>query len=105
MPRSKGSKKKPEGDEAAPTEQAESSRADAEAMRRAKTKLTEEEYEFIAKDIMSKPPNSGYLKYHLPLRFAARCEEVRWVWTDENTGRLAYKELIGGGRNSDLEYD
>lgn len=67
-------------------------------------RLADEEYEFIAADIMAKPPMSGYLKYHLPLKFAARAEEVRWVWAD-SSGRLVYKELIGGGRNSDLEYD
>ena len=47
----------------------------------------------------------GYLKYHLPLRYAARTEEVRWVWPDPVSGELVYKELIGGGKNSDLEYD
>lgn len=73
--------------------------------KRSRGALTEEEYEFIARDIMSKPPLSGYLKYHLPLRYAARTEEVRWVWKDPKTGRNVYKELIGGGRNSDLEYD
>lgn len=73
--------------------------------KRSRGSLTEEEYEFIARDIMAKPPMSGYLKYHLPLRYAARAEEVRWVWTDTDTGRLTYKELIGGGKNSDLEYD
>ena len=67
-------------------------------------KLTEEEYIMVAKDIMSKPPFSGYLKYHLPLKYAARCEEVRWTWCD-GSGKQVYKELIGGGRNSDLEYD
>lgn len=73
--------------------------------KRSRARLTEEEYEFIARDIMSKPPLSGYLKYHLPLKYAARTEEVRWVWNDPNTGRLTHKELIGGGKNSDLEYD
>lgn len=73
--------------------------------KRSRGRLTEEEYEFIARDIMSKPPCSGYLKYHLPLRYAARTEEVRWVWNCPDTGKLVYKELIGGGRNSDLEYD
>ena len=67
-------------------------------------RLNEEEYEFIARDIMSKPPFAGYLKYHLPVRYAARCEEVRWEWIDSN-GRLCRQELIGGGKNSDLEYD
>lgn len=71
-----------------------------EAMR-----LTEEEYIMVAKDIMSKPPFSGYLKYHLPLRYAARCEEVRWQWQDQGSKKMVYKDLIGGGRNSDLEYD
>lgn len=66
--------------------------------------LTEEEYDFIARDIMAKPPFAGYLKYHLPVRYAARCEEVRWEWYDSN-GRLCRQELIGGGKNSDLEYD
>jgi hypothetical protein len=69
------------------------------------TRLTEEEYIMVAKDIMSKPPFSGYLKYHLPLKYAARCEEVRWTWQDQNSGKPVYKDLIGGGRNSDLEYD
>jgi len=73
--------------------------------KRNRGRLTDEEYEFIAQDIMSKPPMSGYLKFHLPLRYAARTEEVRWVWTCPQTGRLVYKELIGGGKNSDLEYD
>jgi len=68
-------------------------------------KLTEDEYVMVAKDIMGKPPFSGYLKYHLPLKYAARCEEVRWTWQDEVTGKTVYKELIGGGRNSDLEYN
>jgi len=68
-------------------------------------RLTEEEYIMVAKDIMSKPPFSGYLKYHLPLRYAARCEEVRWQWQDQGTKKMVYKDLIGGGRNSDLEYD
>lgn len=68
-------------------------------------RLTEEEYVMVAKDIMSKPPFSGYLKYHLPLRYAARCEEVRWQWMDQQSGKMVYKDLIGGGRNSDLEYD
>jgi len=68
-------------------------------------RLSEEEYVMVAKDIMGKPPFSGYLKYHLPLRYAARCEEVRWQWEDQQTGKLFFKELIGGGRNSDLEYD
>lgn len=72
---------------------------------RSELRLTEEEYVMVAKDIMGKPPFSGYLKYHLPLRYAARCEEVRWQWKDQQTGKLYYKELIGGGRNSDLEYD
>ena len=45
--------------------------------KRSRGALTEEEYEFIARDIMSKPPLSGYLKYHLPLRYAARTEEVK----------------------------
>ena len=67
--------------------------------------LSPEEYEFIAQDIMSKPPMSGYLKFHLPLKYAARTEEVRWVWTDPVTKQFVYKELIGGGKNSDLEYD
>jgi len=68
-------------------------------------KLTDDEYVMVAKDIMAKPPFSGYLKYHLPLRYAARCEEVRWTWNDQQTGKTVFKELIGGGRNSDLEYD
>lgn len=67
-------------------------------------RLNEDEYEFIARDIMSKPPFAGYLKYHLPVRYAARCEEVRWEWVD-SAGRLCRQELIGGGKNSDLEYD
>lgn len=71
---------------------------------RADLRLTEEEYIMVAKDIMGKPPFSGYLKYHLPLRYAARCEEVRWQWQDSQ-GKMYFKELIGGGRNSDLEYD
>jgi hypothetical protein len=73
--------------------------------RKAELRLTEEEYIMVAKDIMGKPPFSGYLKYHLPLRYAARCEEVRWQWQDSSTGKMYYKDLIGGGRNSDLEYD
>lgn len=72
---------------------------------RSDLRLTEEEYVMVAKDIMGKPPFSGYLKYHLPLRYAARCEEVRWQWQDQQTGKMYHKELIGGGRNSDLEYD
>lgn len=71
---------------------------------RPELRLTEEEYVMVAKDIMGKPPFSGYLKYHLPLKYAARCEEVRWQWQDSQ-GKMYYKELIGGGRNSDLEYD
>eukprot|EP00391_Amoebophrya_sp_Ameob2_P012878 CAMPEP_0178998200 /NCGR_PEP_ID=MMETSP0795-20121207/9391_1 /TAXON_ID=88552 /ORGANISM="Amoebophrya sp., Strain Ameob2" /LENGTH=119 /DNA_ID=CAMNT_0020690873 /DNA_START=548 /DNA_END=907 /DNA_ORIENTATION=+ len=73
--------------------------------KRSRGRLTEEEYEFIARDIMAKPPMTGYLKYHLPLRYAARTEEVRWVWVDQHTGHLVHQDLIGGGRNSDLEYD
>ncbi|CAD7940214.1 unnamed protein product [Amoebophrya sp. A25] len=73
--------------------------------KRSRGRLTEEEYEFIARDIMAKPPMTGYLKYHLPLRYAARTEEVRWIWVDQHTGQLVQQDLIGGGRNSDLEYD
>ncbi|CAD7936241.1 unnamed protein product [Amoebophrya sp. A120] len=73
--------------------------------KRSRGRLTEEEYEFIARDIMAKPPMTGYLKYHLPLRYAARTEEVRWIWVDQHTGHLVHQDLIGGGRNSDLEYD
>lgn len=69
-----------------------------------KVRLTEEEYELIARDIMSKPPFSGYLKYHLPLKYAARTEEVKWEWIEEGTGMLVHRELIGGGKNSDLDY-
>ena len=67
-------------------------------------RLNEEEYEFIARDIMAKPPFAGYLKYHLPLKYASRCEEVRWEWID-SMGRVCRQDLIGGGKNSDLEYD
>lgn len=77
----------------------------AKRSRLEKHRLSEDEYIMIAQDIMTKPPFSGYLKYHLPLRYAARCEEVRWQWNDGITGKLVYKDLIGGGRNSDLEYD
>jgi hypothetical protein len=73
--------------------------------RKSAPRLSEEEYELIARDIMAKPPFSGYLKYHLPLKYAARCDEVRWQWVDEFTGRLVHRELIGGGKNSDLEFD
>lgn len=45
-----------------------------------------------------------YLKYNLPLKYAARTDEVRWEWRDGKTGRLCHKELIGGGKNSDLDY-
>jgi len=72
---------------------------------RNKMVLTEEEYVLVAQDLMAKAPFSGFLRFHLPLRFAARCEEVRWEWKDPVSGRLVRKELIGGGRNSDLEYD
>lgn len=85
----------------------ESSEAEAEfrpKRSRSDLRLTEDEYVMVAKDIMGKPPFSGYLKYHLPLKYAARCEEVRWQWQDSQ-GKMYYKELIGGGRNSDLEYD
>lgn len=64
--------------------------------------LTDAQYELVAKDIMARPPPTGYLKHNLPLRFAARCEEVRWIWND-NRGRLVQQTLIGGGRNSDLD--
>lgn len=48
-------------------------------------------------------PPTNYLKYRLPLRYAARTDEVRWEWKDSRTGRLIHRELIGGGRNSDLD--
>lgn len=83
----------------------DSSENDQGGAKRSRVRLTEEEYEFIARDIMSKPPVSGYLKYQLPLKYAARCEEVRWQWIDPQTGKKVFKELIGGGKNSDLEYD
>lgn len=83
----------------------EESSENDQGAKRSRVRLTEEEYEFIARDIMSKPPVSGYLKYQLPLKYAARCEEVRWQWIDPQTGKRVYKELIGGGKNSDLEYD
>lgn len=53
---------------------------------------------------MAKPPFSGSLKYRLPLKYAARTEEVKWQWIDEVSGRMVYRELIGGGKNSDLEF-
>lgn len=79
-------------------------RASRERMDPRQVRLTEEEYELIARDIMSKPPFSGYLKYHLPLKYAARTEEVKWEWIEEGTGMLVHRELIGGGKNSDLDY-
>lgn len=82
----------------------DASRQSRENMDPRKVRLTEEEYELIARDIMSKPPFSGYLKYHLPLKYAARTEEVKWEWIEEGTGMLVHRELIGGGKNSDLDY-
>lgn len=70
----------------------------------ANIRLTEEEYEMIARDIMAKPPFSGSLKYRLPLKYAARTDEVKWQWVDEVSGRMVYRELIGGGKNSDLDF-
>jgi hypothetical protein len=101
-----GTKQNPQNQQNPPSEGNSSDDADRERdfqAKRSRRRLTEEEYVMVARDIMQKPPNSGYLKYHLPLRYAARCDEVRWVWKEN--GRYVYKELIGGGKNSDLEYD
>lgn len=81
-----------------------SKRSRCDSQRRSRRELTGQEYELIARDIMGKPPFSGSLKYHLPLAYASRCEEVRWEWVDPLTGRMCHKELIGGGKNSDLDF-
>jgi hypothetical protein len=44
------------------------------------------------------------LKYRLPLKYWWRTDEVKWQWIDEVSGRMVFRELIGGGKNSDLEF-
>ena len=54
-------------------------------------------YQVIASDIMSRVPPTPYLKYRLPLRYAARTPEVRWQDDPQGRARPYRPELIGGG--------
>lgn len=48
-------------------------------------------------------PPTPKLRERLPLRFAMRDEEVAWQREVGRFRRLTYKELIGGGRNTEEE--
>lgn len=77
---------------------------DSEFIAKRTKMMSESDYERLARKMMEAAPYAmERQKIGCPLRYAARCEEVRWEWQDERSGRLARKELIGGGKNSDLD--
>ena len=49
-------------------------------------------YEFIANDIVKKPAPTNYLKWRLPLRYAARTDEVSFCGQEEAAGDRAVAE-------------
>ena len=81
-----------------------SGHADSDFLAKRAKGMTEADYEKLGRKMMDAAPYQlERSKIGVPLRYAARCEDVRWEWVDPKSGRLARKELIGGGKNSDLD--